>query len=207
LKAFEDHLAKGETSEAQRILNEAKSEMEPSVYWFNQGLLHAKNNNWADARISLLKSQKLLSRQETISNLEIVEKQLVVSEVEAPRTVKDYLISSTYFAGSELALTLNLALLIIGLWNFRKTKSIRGFIGILIMMIMLSGLSHWTRNWPWMVAEEEITVLDGPSEIFESVSVIPKGIKFLGVERDSWVKVIYPSRLEGWIKKENISEL
>ncbi|HLT22166.1 MAG TPA: SH3 domain-containing protein [Bacteriovoracaceae bacterium] len=207
MKAFEDHLAKGETSEAQRILNEAKSEMEPSVYWFNQGLLHAKNNNWADARISLLKSQKLLSRQETISNLEIVEKQLVVSEVEAPRTVKDYLISSTYFAGSELALTLNLALLIIGLWNFRKTKSIRGFIGILIMMIMLSGLSLWTRNWPWVVAEEEITVLDGPSEIFESVSVIPKGIKFLGVERDSWVKVIYPSRLEGWIKKENISEL
>ena len=207
MKAFEDHLAKGETSEAQRILNEAKSEMEPSVYWFNQGLLHAKNNNWADARISLLKSQKLLSRQETISNLEIVEKQLVVSEVEAPRTVKDYLISSTYFAGSELALTLNLALLIIGLWNFRKTKSIRGFVGILIMMIMLSGLSLWTRNWPWVVAEEEITVLDGPSEIFESVSVIPKGIKFLGVERDSWVKVIYPSRLEGWIKKENISEL
>jgi len=207
LKAFEDHLAKGETSEAQKILNEARSELEPSVYWFNQGLLHAKNNNWADARISLLKSQKQLSRQETISNLEIVEKQLVVSEVEAPRTVKDYLISSTYFAGSELALTLNLALLIIGLWNFRKTKSIRGFVGILIMMIMLSGLSLWTRNWPWVVAEEEITVLDGPSEIFESVSVIPKGIKFLGVERDSWVKVIYPSRLEGWIKKENISEL
>jgi len=207
LKAFEDHLAKGETSEAQNILNEAKEELEPSVFWFNQGLLHAKTNNWADARISLLKSQKLIARQETLENLEIVEKQLVVSEIEAPRTIKDYVISSTYFAGSELALTLNLALLIIGLWNFRKTRSLRGFVGILIMMIMLSGLSLWTRTWPWVVAEEEISVFDGPSEIFESVSVIPKGIKFLGVEQDSWIKIIYPSRLEGWIKKENISEL
>jgi len=207
LKAFESHLNKGEIEEAKKALNSIDKDLEPSVYWFSMGQVYAKDNNWADARIAFLKSHKIFPRQETIDNLEIIEKKLVVSEVEAPRSIKDHLINSTYFIGAELALTLNLALLILGLWNFKKSKNLRHFLMITVVMVMLSGLSLWTRHWPWSVAEQEVDVYHGPSEIFDKVQVVPKGIKFLGLEKDSWIKIIYPSRFEGWVKKENISEL
>lgn len=193
--------------EAEEVLTQLKGELDPSVYWFSMGKLYAKDNNWSDARIAFLKSQKIYPRQETIDNLLVVEKKLVVSELEAPRSIKDYSIHTTYFIGAELALTLNLALLVWGLWRFKKTKSYKQLLAIISVILMLSGLSFWTRNWPWVVAEEELIVFHGPSEIFDKVQVVPKGIKFLGVEKDSWIKIIYPSRFEGWIKKENISEL
>ncbi|HLW55969.1 MAG TPA: SH3 domain-containing protein, partial [Bacteriovoracaceae bacterium] len=91
--------------------------------------------------------------------------------------------------------------------NFKKSKNLRHFLMITVVMVMLSGLSLWTRHWPWSVAEQEVDVYHGPSEIFDKVQVVPKGIKFLGLEKDSWIKIIYPSRFEGWVKKENISEL
>lgn len=207
MKAFADHLAQGQVKEAKEVLNNAKDNLEPSIYWFNMGLADAKLEQWAQARISLLKSQKISARNETNINLEIVEGHLAVSEYESPQTIKDYGIQSTYFVGTQLALTINLALLVIGLWNYNKKKKLKEFIIILCLMLGLSALSIWTKNWPWYVASNEVAIYHGPSALFDQKGVIPKGIKILGKEKDNWIQVIYPSRLEGWIKKELISEL
>lgn len=207
MKAFEDHLALGESQKAKEVLEHGKTDIGLSVYWFNMGRLHAEEASWADARIAFLKSWQIQPRSETRSNLEIVESKLLVSEVESPATIKDYLIHSTFFTGTQLALTLNLILLVLGLLAYKRSRNIKKFAFTLFLMLLLSGLSIWTRHWPWSVAEQEIPVFIGPSEIFDKVTVIPKGIKILGTEKDSWIKIIYPSRFEGWIKKENISEL
>lgn len=207
LEAFEEYLNKGEVIKAKEILNSNQQHLESSVYFFNLGRVYAADKNWPEARIAFLKSQKMLARKETLSNLEIIEKQMVIAELESPRSIKDYLVNSTYFLGTEMVLTINLLLLVGGLWMIQKSKDIRKLITIATMILLLSALSLWTHYWPWAVAENEIHVYHGPSEIFEKVELIPQGMKFLGLEKDSWIHVIYPSRFEGWIKKENISEL
>ena len=207
MKAFEQHLNRGEWEEARNSLEQSKNELDPAVYWFKLGLIDAGQENWSDARISLLKSQKLASLEETKSNLKLVESKLSVDQYESPREMRDYAINSLHYLGTEIALTLNLALLVLGLWNFRKTRNIMKFSMILVLMVSLSGLSLWTHRWPWYVFVNEAPVFAGPSEIFEQVGSVPKSIKVLGIQKDSWIKVIYPSRLEGWVKKENLSEL
>ena len=194
-------LAKG------RTLEEAKKDLDPAVYWFKHGLLEVQQKNWSDARISFLKSQKISSLEETSANLKLVERQLSIDQYESPRQLSDYAISSVSFLGTQMALTLNLFLLVIGLWSFKKTKNITKFSLILFLMMSLTGLSLWTKNWPWYVFEKEAAIYAGPSEIFEQVGNVPRAIKVLGTPKDSWVKVIYPSRLNGWVKKENLSEL
>lgn len=207
MEAFDNHLAKGEIDQAKEALNMSRNDLDPSVYWFNLGRVEAKLEHWADARISFLKSQKITSRAETQANLEVIESKLAVAQYEAPQNIQDYVVKSTFFIGSELALTLNLVLLVVGLWKYQKSKKIKDFVLILFLMLGLSGLTIWTKYWPWFVSTEETAIYQGPSEIFEQAGLIPKGIKILGKEKENWVQVIYPSRLEGWVKKESISEL
>lgn len=207
MKAFEEQLVQGKLQQAQEILDKNKQELEPSIYYFEKGRLHALTNEWPEARIAFLKSQKISPREETQNNLSTVEMKMVVSEIEQPRTINDYAIKSATLFANELALTANLLLLVLGLWIFKRTRSYKNLIMCVSLMIVLSSLSLWTKNWPWLVTEQEVDIYHGPSEIFEKTQVIPKGIKVLGVEKDSWIHIIYPSRLEGWIKKENISEL
>lgn len=207
MKAFEHHLAKGELEEARKTLEDSKKDLDPAVYWFKHGLVDVQQTNWSDARISFLKSQKITPLEETSNNLKLVETKLSVDQYESPRQFSDYAISTIHFVGTEIALTLNLVLLVIGLWSFKKTKNFVKFSIILSLMVALTGLSLWTKNWPWYVFEKEAAVYSGPSEIFEQVGSVPRSIKVLGSQKDSWIKVIYPSRLDGWVKKENLSEL
>ncbi len=207
MKAFEHHLAQGELEEARKTLEDSKKDLDPAVYWFKHGLVDVQQKNWSDARISFLKSQKITPLEETSNNLKLVETKLSVDQYESPRQLSDYAISTIHFVGTEIALTLNLVLLVIGLWNFKKTRDIVKFSIVLSLMVALTGLSLWTKNWPWFVFEKEAAVYAGPSEIFEQVGSVPRSIKVLGTQKDSWIKVIYPSRLDGWVKKENLSEL
>lgn len=207
MKAFEHHLAQGDWEEARKTLEDSKKDLDPAVYWFKHGLVDVQQKNWSDARISFLRSQKISPMEETSNNLKLVETKLSVDQYESPRQLSDYAISTVHFIGTEISLTLNLVLLVVGLWNYKATKSILKFSIILSVMVSLTGLSIWTKNWPWFVFEKEAPVYAGPSEIFEQVGNVPRSIKVLGTGKDSWIKVIYPSRLEGWVKKENLSEL
>lgn len=207
MKAFEESLGRGELAQAKELLNSNQQNLEPSAYFFHLGRVYALENQWAEARIAFLKSQNIIPRPETAENLKLIETKMAIKEVESPRTIKDYIINATYFTGTELALTLNLLLLVIGLWTYRRSRNFKKLMSILILMLILGSFSLWINSWPWKIAEDELNVYQGPSEIFDTVQVVPKGIKFLGVEKDKWINIIYPSRFEGWIKKEKISEL
>ena len=67
----------------------------------------------------------------------------------------------------------------------------------------MTGFQLWVSSWDQFVTVEKSELFDGPSKLFSTNDELPPGVHLLGQQKDNWIKILYPSRFQGWIFKNN----
>jgi hypothetical protein len=69
------------------------------------------------------------------------------------------------------------------------------------------GATYWVKSWDRGIVLIPRPIKEGPSVIFSSNQELPVGIMVVTKREGDWLKVIYPTRFEGWIHSTHIKEL
>ena len=208
MKTFEDFYAKKDYSNALQTLLKLKSEIPTQDWHYNLGTILAKQEKWAEARLHLLKAQDLgFSGHEVSQNLAIVESSLDVEKLEKPVSGIDYGYKAALYLQDGLLTTLSLVIVVVGLLIIKKQPSFKRFVLMLGLVLIPMSLNFWINSWSQGVVMETTVLNDGPSKIFESHGEIPIGVRVIFDQEDSWLKIVYPSRYQGWVKTGSIRDL
>ncbi len=77
----------------------------------------------------------------------------------------------------------------------------------LLLVLIPVGLNWWVKSWPYAVVVAPQAIQEGPSAIFPARGELPVGVLVITREMGEWEEVIYPSRFQGWIKKQGLKVL
>jgi hypothetical protein len=195
LKTVQTFYESHDYQEALKTLESGHEQIPAGIWHYNMGTIHGKLENWSRARYHfLMAEEKGFSSPELLTNKQIAEQKLEISKLEKPLGASDY---------ATFAL-LMVVVGILSIWrkaSFKVTLSF--FAGSLLIM-----LCHWgVKSLDKSVVIDEIPLHDGPSVIFGSRGEVPAGVFLITTKQDEWLKIIYPSRFEGWVKANGPKEL
>ncbi len=189
-------------------LQQNQASIPEEIWHFNMGTTYGKLGSWPLARYHLLMAEArgLVSAKLSI-NKTIVEEKIGAQKLEQPLGTNDHLVRAGMLASEGMLTLVSLLFLIGGLLMLWRKRNIRAFGLCLAGTIMSLGLNLWIQSWNRTVVIDPQTILDGPSEIFASRGEVPAGIFLITKPGDDWLRIIYPSRFEGWIKPSGIKEI
>jgi hypothetical protein len=191
-----------------QTLESQKASLPPGLWHYNMGTLFGKLENWPMARFHLMMADAAgFTSKELFQNKELVELKLDIQKYEKPLGAMDYLIKGS-LVGTQGIFTL-LALLFItgGLISVWRIKSIKIMASAISFAIILFALNFWIGSWKKLIVIRALPLHEGPSVIFGAKEEIPAGVFLVTQEKGDWLKVIYPSRFEGWVKETGLKEL
>ena len=208
LKTVERSFAQKDYPEALKTLEANKSQISPGLWHYNVGTVYGKMENYPLARFHLLKAElEGFNSKEVIVNRELVESKLDIQKIESPITTSEYLVKGGMIAAQGFLGMVSLCLVIAAIFTLWKRNSLKIFSIILMPALFLIGLNFWINNWERQIVITPGPIFEGPSAIFEARNEIPSGVMVVVVKKEGWLKVIYPSRFQGWIKPEGLKEL
>jgi hypothetical protein len=207
-KTLQSLYATGDYQAGLKFLDANKEKPSPALWHYNMGTLYGKVGNLPLARYHLLRAEgEGFSTPELFQNKELVEQKLEIAKLEKPLTKSDYLVKSALI-GAEGVFTFILFLSVlaatVSVWRKASAKVTSTFV---LLAISFGALNLWVNSWEKRVMLETVPLLDGPSVIFPSRGEIPAGVFLVTQQKGDWIKVIYPSRFEGWIKVYGFKEL
>jgi hypothetical protein len=161
-----------------------------------------------EARYHLLMSERHGFHSKELSlNQEIVESKLGVSKYENPLTLTDYVARGGLIGGQGYFTTLALFFLVIAIWILRKKDRLKSSLFYLTFSVIFVGLNFWVHRWDQSIVVSPKVIHDGPSSLFGERGELPLGVMLITTENEDWIKIIYPSRFEGWTKRDGLKEL
>lgn len=208
LKTVERSFAQKDYPEALKILEANKSQISPGLWHYNMGTVLGKLEHYPLARFHLLQAEaEGFNSKEVLTNRELVESKLEIEKLENPITTSDYLMKGGMMAADGLFSMVALCLVIAAILTLWKKNSLKLFSLILVAAFAILGLNLWINSWSRQIVINPRPVFEGPSAIFEARNEVPSGVMLVIVEKEGWLKIIYPSRFQGWIKPEGLKEL
>jgi len=208
LKTFETYYAQKDYVSALETLQKSKSEV-PSMLWhYNMGTVLAKLENWPEARFHFLLAEKMgVSHKDLSLNKKIVESKLEINRIEKPISVTDYAVKGAQIASQGWLTSLSLVCLIVGLIKLKRGASLKGLALFLFLVLAPLMLNFWIKSWPISVITKALVIREGPSVIFPEKGELPVGVLVMTKEAGDWCEIYYPSRFQGWIKKNDLKVL
>ena len=207
-KTFREFYDQKYYANAELFLRENTDAMPAGVWNYNLGTVLARKNDLPLARFHFLQAKNLGFRTEGLEeNLQYVEEKLEIPKWEAPLSLEDYSKKTALWAQGGFFTTLALVILIMGIIHFMRTKLARLIPLYGLMMLIPLGMNFWVESWESYLVKDSQLVMEGPSAIFSPKGEIPAGVRVLTKRRGDWLKVIYPSRFEGWIRNQGLISL
>ncbi len=208
LKTVEKLYSQKDYTGALQLLEKSSKKMGEGLWHYNMGTLLGKLEKLPEARYHLLMSERRgFNSKELRLNQEIVESKLSVSKYENPLTITDYLARGGLIGAEGYFTTLALLFLVIAIWILRKKDRLKSSLVYLTVTVIFVGLNLWVNNWDKYIVLTPKVIHEGPSSIFGERGELPLGVMLITTEKEDWIKIIYPSRFEGWIKKNGLKEL
>lgn len=208
LKTVQNYYAQKDYNLALDTLLKNQEHVPPGIWHYNVGTVHGKLENWPLARFHLLMAGKEgYVSQEAIQNRELVEEKLNVGRLEIPTSASDYFFKYSLEATHGVFTTMGLLLIISGIIALWKKVSAKVTILFFLTAVMIFGFNWWLVELDKNIIVNSQIVHEGPSAIFESSEELPAGVMVITVQSGEWLKIIYPSRFQGWIKKSGLKEL
>lgn len=208
LKTVQDFYRQNDLKSALQTLEAAERDISGGLWHYNMGTIHGKMENWSLARYHFLQSQlEGYTGGELQINLNIVESKLNLTKVEGPITSQDYLLRAGLEAQHGVFTLVGLLFILLATISLWKKSGYKIWLSFLSCALLVFGLNLWVRSLDEFVVIRPQMIQEGPSAIFRSVDELPAGVLLIGKRQENWLKIIYPSRLEGWIKNEGLKEL
>jgi hypothetical protein len=209
LKSFRDNYVAKDFDKSIDILEELKSKFEPGVFYYNLGTIKVKQGKLAEGRLYLEKAKvEGYSNDYVKNNISKTKELLGVVEMESPQTIGDHINFYTMNLDANIYLTFTLLFLVIGSFLYKKIS--KGFKAVLIILaiIPISFKLYFVDNLTKAVSLSDLDIYEGPSKVFEKTNILSKGllVKLIN-KQEGWSYVIYPDKLQGWIKTEEIEVL
>lgn len=208
LKTVETLYAQKEFQSALDLLMANKKSISPGLWNYNVGTVYAGLNEWPLARYHLLMAERegFISKESGI-NLDLVEEKLEISRLEKPFGWSDYLVKGGLFVSEGILSSLALLILVVGLFNLRKSKTFKSLGLTVSAVLFVLGINWWIQSWHKMIVLTPQGIHEGPSGIFAAREEIPAGVLIITTQEEEWAKIIYPMRFQGWIKNSGLKEL
>ena len=208
LKTVEALYAQKNYEAALHELQQGQATIPEDIWHFNMGTTYGKLGSWPLARYHLLMAEArgLISSKLTI-NKTIVAEKIGAQKLEQPLGSSDYFVRAGMLASEGMLTLVSLVFLVCGLLVLWRKRNIKAFGLCLVMTVISLGINLWIERWNRFVVIDPQTILDGPSAIFASRGEVPAGVFLVAKPEDGWLRIIYPSRFEGWIKPSGIKEI
>jgi hypothetical protein len=208
LKTFEDFYLKKDFVNAQKILQNSQSTIEPGLWNYNMGVLQVELNNPALARLYFLRAEKYGFQDSRLQqNKSLIESQLEISKLEKPINSSDWFIKGSLIAAEGPLITMGLLILVISLWALKKSLTFKRFFLSLALVSLPFILNWWISNWPQKLVSVPMPIYEGPSALFSIRGELPTGVILVTNKKGEWEEIIYPARFHGWIKSEGLFSL
>ncbi len=209
LKQFQELYVKAEYAAARKLILEHKSSFEPGIFSYNLGTLYIKDGQYAIGRYHFEKAIEYgFVNTQTFANLSATKSHLAVN------TQKNFFDNSLnvglsiptagYFSISLILILISLILL--------KTEIIRrGYVFLVFLLLSVLPIAMGgilKINYDFAISFKQITVREGPSEIFQESSKVPAGEKLVVQKpKDGWFYIVSPMDYAGWVKRKHLGVL
>ncbi len=209
LKSLETLYFEKKYNDTITLLLENKSQFAPEIFHYNLGTTYAQKGNWAVGRYHLERAAKYGYHSDGIrNNLEFVNAKLSTSNLlESDSFGK--IISITNLIPESLYLGVALTTFMVLLFLYRIKKLVRLKLGIIIFALSLvPALVHffYLRNVEIGITLKDAVIRQGPSKIYEEISTIKAGEKFIiGKANQRYFYIKAPSAFVGWVDKDDVA--
>jgi hypothetical protein len=209
IKQFESLYSNGNYKEAKDLLLLNKDQFALGVFHYNLGTLYLKNQEIPEARFNLeLALQNGLQKPSVWKNHEYVMTKVAQNDLAKSGSLVDNILDYSHGLSNGIFLSISLLFLILMTILFKNVTKIKFLFAAFFLLLSLGTLGFkflCLDKMKFALAQKEIALREGPSEIFQNFGVIPTGSKFvITKENDGWLFVGRPLSLVGWIKIENV---
>jgi hypothetical protein len=208
LKTFETSYAQKDYTQAQKILETKASAFARDTWEYNMGTVLARRENYPEARFHLLEAQALgLNAPELTQNLSLVEERLDLPRLEKSLNTQDHFLKAGLILSDGYFSTLSLLGLLVGIFVIKAKFSFQRLAVFFTLIVTPLVFKFWMASLDQFVAIKPAVFQDGPSTIFSKIGDIPAGVRIVGKRDGAWIKILYPSRFEGWSRIEDLKKL
>ncbi len=208
LKTVEALYAQKNYQEALKTLEVNRAKISPGIWHYNVGTLFGKLENWPMARYHLTMADwEGFNSQEVIMNKKLAESKLEIPKFEKANSASDFFAKGAMEASQGILTTVSLILVIIAIVNIWKKSSYKVLSVLLTSALLILGMNWWIQSWDKVIVVNTQAIQEGPSVIFPSRDELPPGVMLIISRKGGWVKILYPSRFQGWIKNAGFKEL
>lgn len=208
-KSLEEHYLEKDYSGASELLLENKKHFPAAKFHYNLGTLHLKMGQLGAGRYNFEKSLKLGNTDLKLQhNLKIIKQRLGESDWVSESSTIDKVIDYSLIVPQQIFTSMTLTFLILTVLMFKFKLIINKItISVLILFACIPfGYSTFYLNkLNTAIAMKEISLKEGPSDIYPEVLAIPEGVKLiLGESNNGWFLIKHPKQIVGWVKKDNL---
>jgi hypothetical protein len=208
LKTVESAYQQGDFQGAISTLEKNQIHVTPGLWHYNMGTLYAKLENFPLARYHFLMSDmEGYTNKDLIKNKKIVEEKLDIPKHEKMLSTSDYFIRGSVEATHGIFTMVCLLIIICGVFLSFRRSNFKAFRFSLVLSCLVLVINFWVQNWKKFIVLEGQVLHEGPSSIFLSNQEVPPGTMIVVLEKDDWLRVLYPSQYGGWIKHNGIRKL
>jgi hypothetical protein len=208
LKTVQTFYAQKDYEKALLTLKENQAKIPEGLWHYNMGTIYGKMEEYPLARYHfLLADKKGYNNEELLSNKELVEEKLQVEKLEQSYSTTDFFLKAGLAARDGIFTLLGLILVLAGLISLWKKTGFKVWGSLFFIAVFVISLNWWVDLLDKRIVIEGQAIQEGPSAIFRATDELPVGIMLITTEKNGWLKIIYPSRFEGWIKDKGLREL
>jgi hypothetical protein len=207
LSVFKENFESKQFDQALLVLQENRDSFDSAVFYYNLGSVYLAKDELVLARVNLEKAIDLgIESNQTLKTLTVVKEKMGVNSLEKPSSRLEAVQGGLAQTGMDVFLSVSLVLVIFAV--IKKMGPLLKALCIVTAFLPLIYFFVTVKGHERFIATEETKVLRGPSNMFEQVQEVPKGMVFIIKDRlDDWVRVEYPESHQGWIYTEGIEKL
>jgi tetratricopeptide (TPR) repeat protein len=208
-QSFEELYAHKEYKAAINHLLQNKQQFSSGIFHYNLGTCYSKLADYGTARYHFEKAIKAGLYNSAISNnLKFVKANLDVDDLSTSTHLPDQFMDLSLSIPREAYYTTSLVFILLLALAMRFKKVTRKTIAVICLMFALVPIFYaqfYLNTVNSAVALKDISLLEGPSKIFQEKGKLRAGSKIiLGEYKDGWFLVKYPESLSGWISKDQL---
>lgn len=208
LKTVGDLYNQKKYQDALKTLEANQESIGSGIWHYNVGTVLGKLENYPLARYHLLMAENEgFTIQEVSLNKKLIESKLDIVKYEKAYSIRDYFIKGAIGASQGILTTLSFLLVIFIIINLWKKSNIKTISVLIVSILFTLGLNWWIHTWNKVIVLSSQSIQDGPSAIFPVREELPTGVMLVASREGDWLKIIYPSRFQGWIKNKGLKEL
>ncbi|MFP5384995.1 MAG: hypothetical protein ACLGHN_02885 [Bacteriovoracia bacterium] len=208
LKTVQTFYAQKDYENALLTLKENQGEIPDGLWHYNMGTIYGKMEQYPLARYHfLMADQKGYSGEELFANKAVVEDKLQVGKLEQSYSSTDFLFKAGLAARDGIFTLLGLIFVLSGLISLWKKAGPKVWGTLFVIAFFVISMNWWVDSLDKKVVIESQAIQEGPSAIFRATEELPAGVLIITSEKNGWLKIIYPSRFEGWVKDTGLREL